>query len=149
VLPVDQIPAGVAFLIFCQNFSGASMVVVATAIFDAVLTTQIQVHAPSVSPEAALAAGASASAVRALVPKGSPELAGVLLAFSNAVSKVFYLCVACSIVVFLSAWGMGWVDTRRKMTPAKTDLELNSAFRDKSFPTKPQPVYYDRRQTIG
>jgi hypothetical protein len=122
VLPASQIPVGVAFLIFCQNFSGASLVVVATAIFDAVLTTEIQIHAPSVSPAAALAAGASASGVRALVPTGSPELAGVLLAFSNAISRVFYLCVACSVVVFLSAWGMGWVDTRKKKAPANTEV---------------------------
>jgi hypothetical protein len=119
-LAANQIPMGMAFMIFCQNFAGASLVVAATAIFGAVLTTEIQAGAPSVSPAAALAAGASASAVRALVPAGSPELEGLLLAFSNAINHVFYLCVGCSIVVFLTAWGMGWVDTRRKKTPAST-----------------------------
>ncbi|KAI1852376.1 hypothetical protein JX266_002554 [Neoarthrinium moseri] len=115
----QQIPVGIAFMIFCQNFSGAVFVVVGTVIFTQSLTSELAVHAPSVPPEAAHAAGASASAVRALVPPGSSELDGVLLAFSNSVDKVFYLLIATSLVGFVSAWGMGWVDTRKKKAPEK------------------------------
>lgn len=120
VLSPKDIPVGVAFLMFCQNFAGSVLVVVATAIFDQALTTEIQTHAPSVEPAAALAAGASASAVRSLVPAGSSELAGVLLAFSNSINKVFYLCLACSAVACFSALGMGWIDTRKKRKPGNT-----------------------------
>ncbi|KAK6075329.1 MFS multidrug transporter [Seiridium cupressi] len=86
VLSPHQIPVGVAFLIFCQNFSGAIFVVVGTVIFTQSLVSELAVHASSVSPEAALAAGASASAVRSLVPAGSSELDGVLVSFANAIS---------------------------------------------------------------
>jgi hypothetical protein len=104
-------------MIFCQNFASAVFLVVSNVIFTQSLTSEIRAHAPSVSLEAALAAGASPSAVRALVPAGSPELGGVLLAFSNSVDKVFYLIMACCLGGLLSALGMGWVDTRKKKTP--------------------------------
>lgn len=113
-LSAHEIPVGIAFTIFCQNFAGAVFVVVANVIFTQCLTTEVRAHAPSVSVKAALAAGASPGAVRALVPAGSPELGGVLLAFSNTVDYVFYLLMACCLGGLLSAFGMGWVDTRKK-----------------------------------
>ena len=86
-------------------------------VFTQSLTSEIRTHAPSVSLKAALAAGASPNAVRALVPAGSPELGGVLLAFSNSVNKVFYLLMGCCLGGLLSALGMGWVDTKKKKMP--------------------------------
>ncbi|KAF7534479.1 hypothetical protein G7054_g6169 [Neopestalotiopsis clavispora] len=72
---------------------------------------------------AALAAGASADAVRALVPAGSPELDGVLLSYSLAISKVFYLLIACSVVGLISAFGMGWVNIKKKEKTATEQIE--------------------------
>ncbi|KAF2811345.1 efflux pump protein [Mytilinidion resinicola] len=112
-LPPQKLPVALAFLIFCQNFAGAVFIEVANVIFTQSLASEIRAHAPSVSPKAALAAGASPSAVRALVPKGSPELGGVLLAFANSVDKVFYMLIACCLGGLLCAPGMGWVDTRK------------------------------------
>ncbi|KAJ4303017.1 hypothetical protein N0V90_001908 [Kalmusia sp. IMI 367209] len=117
VLPPQKIPVGIAFMIFCQNFAGAIFTVAAEVIFTQQLQKQIKAHAPSVSIEAALAAGASSSAVRALVPAGSSELVGVLLAFANSVDKVFFLLMACCLIGLVAAFGMGWVDTRRKQAP--------------------------------
>ena len=117
VLPVQKIPVGIAFMISCQNFAGAIFVVVGEVIFRQRLVKEINAHAPSVSIEAALAAGASSSAVRALVPAGSPDLAGVLLAFSSSLDKVFYLLMTCCLAGLVAALGMGWVDTRQKKTP--------------------------------
>ncbi|KAL3472453.1 major facilitator superfamily-domain-containing protein [Aspergillus californicus] len=114
LLPPQKIPVGIAFMIFCQNFAGAVFVSVGEVIFTQQLAKQILAHAPSVSVQAALDAGASASAVRALVPSGSPDLPGVLLAFSNSVDKVFYLLMALCLAGFVAAFGMGWVDTRKK-----------------------------------
>lgn len=118
MLPAQKIPVGIAFMIFCQNFAGAIFVVVGEVIFTQRLVEEIKAHAHSVSIEAALAAGASSSAVRALVPAGSPELAGVLLAFANSLDKVFYLLMACCLAGLVAALGMGWVDTRQKKTAA-------------------------------
>lgn len=117
VLPAHKIPVGIAFMIFCQNFAAAIFVVVGEVIFTQQLVKELKAHAPSVSIKAALAAGASSSTVRALAPAGSLELAGVLLAFSNSLDKVFYLLMACCLTGLVAALGMGWVDTREKTTP--------------------------------
>jgi hypothetical protein len=111
---MQKVPVGIAFMIFCQNFAGAIFVVIAEVIFTRRLEEEIKVHAPSVSIQDALAAGASSKAVRALVPAGSPELEGVLLAFSNSLDKVFYLLMGCCLAGLIAALGMGWVDTRKK-----------------------------------
>ncbi|KAI0378162.1 putative MFS multidrug transporter [Hypomontagnella monticulosa] len=121
-LPPAQGALGIAFLIFCQNFSAAVFSVVGNTIFTQTLMKQISMLAPSVDPTSALAAGGSADAVRALVPPGSPELDGVILAFSNSFDTVCYFLIACAVVSFLAAWGMDWVDLRKKKQPEKTDV---------------------------
>ncbi|BCS21712.1 MDR family MFS transporter [Aspergillus puulaauensis] len=123
LLPPEKIPVGIAFMIFCQNFAGAIFVVVGEVIFTQQLVKQILSHAPSVSLEAALAAGASSSSVRALVPGGSPELGGVLLAFSNSVDKVFYLLMGLCLAGLIAAFGMGWVDIRKNKKKPEPETE--------------------------
>ncbi|KAF2488702.1 MFS multidrug transporter [Lophium mytilinum] len=119
-LPPQKIPVGIAFVIFCQNLAGAIFIQVGNAIFTRSLASELRAHAPSVSPEAAFHAGASPSAVRALVPKGSPELDGVLQAFANSIDKVFYMAAAICLGGMLCAMGMGWVDTRKDKKASET-----------------------------
>lgn len=118
-MPGRQIPVAIAFQVFCQNIMGACLLSIAAVIFTQSLAAELPKHAPSVTPEAASAAGGSASAVRALVPKGSPELEGLLLAYSNSIDRVFYMLAALSVVSFFAAFGMGWKDTRKKNGPPK------------------------------
>ncbi|KAI1138509.1 putative MFS multidrug transporter [Hypoxylon sp. FL0543] len=118
-----QSAVGTAFLIFCQNFSAAVFSVVGNTIFTQTLLKKIVVLAPSVDPQAALAAGGSAAAVRALVPPGSPELAGVLQAFADSFDAVCYMVIAMASLSFVASWGMGWVDVRKKkQQPAKGEV---------------------------
>lgn len=105
---------GIAFMVFCQNFAAAVFVVIGEVIFTQRLVPEMKKDAPSVSIQAALAAGADSSAVRNLVPAGSPELAGVLLAYSNSLDKVFLLLMGLSLTGLVASAGMGWVDTRKK-----------------------------------
>lgn len=113
VTPAES-PSVIAFMVFMENLVAAIFTIVGNVIFTQTLTRQVSVLAPSVSPEAALAVGGSAKAVRALLPPGSPELHGLLLAFSDSVNAVFYLLAALALVSFNAAWGMGWVDIRKK-----------------------------------
>ncbi|KAI1411837.1 putative MFS multidrug transporter [Hypoxylon sp. FL1857] len=117
-----QSAIGTAFLIFCQNFSAAVFSVVGNTIFTQTLLKRIVELAPSVNPQAALAAGGSAAAVRALVPPGSPELAGVLQAFADSFDAVCYMVIAMASLSFVASWGMGWVDVRKKKQPQKGDV---------------------------
>lgn len=43
------------------------------------------------------------------------------MAFAKAVSGTFYLCAGLAVVSFCTAFGMGWVDIRKKKSPAKGD----------------------------
>ncbi|KAK7966150.1 MFS multidrug transporter [Apiospora aurea] len=117
-----QIPVGMSAMIFAQNFSAAVFTVVAATIFTQSLEAEITVRAPSIPPAAVSAAGASGDGVQALVPPGSPpELLGeVLLSYSNSVDRVFYLVTACAVITFVTAWGVGWKDTRQKKNTAAT-----------------------------
>ncbi|KAI0514349.1 putative MFS multidrug transporter [Xylaria bambusicola] len=112
-----QSPIAITFLVFAQNLLAAIFSVASNAIFTETLTQQVSVLAPSVSPRSALEAGGGAEAVRALLPPGSPELTGLLLAYSRSVNSVFYLLTAVAVVCFAASWGMGWVDIRKKKTP--------------------------------
>ena len=123
-LPPTQIPLSFALLIFCQNFGAAVIVVVATAIFSQSLVSDISKFVPSVSPEAALAAGSGASVVRALVPPDSPELRGILRSYSDSFDKVFYLLSAFAAVSFAFALGMGWKDIRKKSALQSTEANI-------------------------
>ncbi|KAH8682671.1 efflux pump protein [Xylariales sp. PMI_506] len=109
-----QIPVAIAFQIFCQNMLGSVLLTVASVIFTQSLDSQLAQYAPSVTAADASAAGGSADAVRALLPEGSPELPGLLTAYSNSVDRVFYMLVILSLLSFITAWGMGWKDTRKK-----------------------------------
>jgi hypothetical protein len=111
-LPANQILIGLALLVFTQTIAGSIFIVAANTIFNQSLVSELAIHAPSLSPGAALAAGGGAAAVRSLVPPGSPELEGVLLSFSISVNKLFYLVAACAAASFICSWGMGWKDVR-------------------------------------
>jgi hypothetical protein len=114
-----QIPVTLAVLIFGQNLGAAVTVVIATVIFTQGLVHLVPEYAPSVSPTSVLAAGGSGPAVRALVPKGSPELPGVLRGFSESFDRIFYLLAGLAVLAFAFSWGMGWKDVRTK--PAEDD----------------------------
>ncbi|KAH0427891.1 MFS multidrug transporter [Colletotrichum camelliae] len=113
-LGLQMSPGAIAFLLFVENLASAIFTVGGNVIFTQTLTRQVSILAPSVSPEAALAVGGSAEAVRGLLPPGSPELHGLLLAFSESINAVFYLLVALGAVSFAASWGMGWVNVRKK-----------------------------------
>jgi hypothetical protein len=114
-----QSAIGLTLVVFSSNLAGAVFTVLGNTIFQTSLKSDISVLAPSVSPDAALAAGGSAAAVRALLPPGNPELDGVLQSYAHSLSHVFYLAIACCAVSFAASWGLGWIDLRKKKEPGK------------------------------
>ncbi|KAI5462858.1 MFS multidrug transporter-like protein, partial [Mariannaea sp. PMI_226] len=112
-LPPAQTAVGTSALVFFQNLSSAVFITIANAIFQSSLISEITKNVPSISPAQAIAAGGSARAVRSLAPPGSIELQRIFEAYSKSFSHVFYLLVGLSVVAFLAAFGMGWVDLRK------------------------------------
>lgn len=109
-----QVPVAMALLIFAQNFAGAVFLIVANVVYDQSLKSEIPKLAPSVTAAEALSAGGSASAVRNLLPEGSSELSGLLMAYSIGIDRVFYLCTAIAGAAFVVAWGLGWKNVKSK-----------------------------------
>ena len=98
-----------ALVIFAQTFGGALFLTFAETDFSNGLTKGLQTFAPDISVETVIAAGASA--VREVVPM--PELAGVLLAYNQAVRHVFYLAAGAASVTLVFCWGMGWKSVKK------------------------------------
>ena len=103
-----------SLLIFFQNLAGSIAVVIATTIFTQSLLNDLPTLAPSASPEAVVSSGTGADAVRHLLPEGSPELDGLLRAYSRAIDKTFYVVVGFAVASIGFALFMGWGDVRAK-----------------------------------
>ncbi|KAF1999368.1 efflux pump protein [Amniculicola lignicola CBS 123094] len=123
----SQIPVGIAFAVFVQFLAGAISIVIATAIFTQSLVDGIAEYAPSVSTEAALAAGGGAKAVRDLVPGGGAELAGLFKAYAISIDRVFYMLAAFGVVMIFFAFGTGWVDIREKKGDVKIEEKTDGS----------------------
>lgn len=129
------IPVSLALLIFVQNLAAAVFLVVANTIFTQSLVKKLGIYAPSVSPKAALEAGSSAGAVRKLVDPSKPwEVDGVLQAYSESLKNIWLMLVAFAGLAFICAFGMGWVDVRKKKEgkdEKKSEVEEEPAVREK------------------
>ncbi|GKT78478.1 MFS multidrug transporter [Colletotrichum tofieldiae] len=106
----SRLPVAMATLIFLQTFGGAIFLTAAEVIFSEGLGNNLTKYAPAVSAKTILAAGGTG--FRTVVPKA--DLPGVLMAYSKSISEVFYLLIGLGGVTFGLAWGMGWVDIRKK-----------------------------------
>ncbi|KAK3381168.1 major facilitator superfamily domain-containing protein [Podospora didyma] len=124
----DVVAITMSLLIFCQNLAGSLAVVIATTIFTQSLLKDLPVLAPSVSPEAVISAGTGAAAVRGLLPEESPELDGLLRAYSYAFDKTFYVVTAFAVVSIPLSLFMGWnVDVRKGRAKASNADEEKTA----------------------
>jgi hypothetical protein len=101
-------------LVFMQGFGSALFLSFAQTTFSSALRDAIPHFAPEVDVQMVIDAGATA--IRDVVPKAS--LKGVLLAYNQAVSHVFYLAVGTGVGTFIFSWGMGWKNIKAKKTVA-------------------------------
>jgi hypothetical protein len=110
-LPPKMISISMSLLAFLQTLGGALMLTFGETVFTNSLRSTIPTYSKGINAEAIIEAGATK--IRAIVTNPD-DLAGVLVAYSKSIDRVFYLTVACSGVGFLFAWGMGWKDIRKK-----------------------------------
>ncbi|KAL9094341.1 MAG: hypothetical protein Q9165_003482 [Trypethelium subeluteriae] len=112
-LPFPQIPTAMALLMFSQAFGGALFLAFSELIFNNGLQSLIPKYAPGVNPVTVINAGGVG--VRGLVSPS--QLAGVLVAYSKSVDRVFYFTAGLAVVAFAASWFMGFKDVRRKAPP--------------------------------
>jgi hypothetical protein len=93
-----------SLVMFSQNMGAALFLSFAQTILSTTLTHELPVLAPGVNVQAVIAAGASK--FRDVVSKAL--LPGVLLAYDQAIDRVFYLATGSAVAAFVFCCGMGW-----------------------------------------
>ena len=123
-LQPSEIAIAMSLLMFGHTIGGAVFLTLGQTIFTSSLRVEILKYAPSVDSNTIIAAGATA--IRVLITDKS-QLAGVLLAVSRSLNRVFYLTAGAAVGSFCFAWGMGWKDIRKKkgeVLALNTDEEI-------------------------
>ncbi|KAJ5095006.1 Major facilitator superfamily domain general substrate transporter [Penicillium argentinense] len=110
VLPLEDIPIGIAIITFAQSLSGALFISIAQNVFQNRLVANLTQKAPTVNPTAVIQSGAANLAQR--FPKDI--LPGVLHGYNIAVTQTFYVSVATAAMSFLGAGFVEWKSMRRE-----------------------------------
>ncbi|KGO68310.1 Major facilitator superfamily domain, general substrate transporter [Penicillium italicum] len=110
VLPIQDIPIGIAIITFSQSLSGAMFISIAQAVFENRLVASITANAPDLSPNALIKAGAANLSQR--IPKDM--LPSVLCAYNIAVIQTFYVSVAAALLSFIGAGLVQWKSMKRR-----------------------------------
>ncbi|KAJ5642958.1 uncharacterized protein N7484_005465 [Penicillium longicatenatum] len=109
VLPLDDIPIGIAIITFAQSLSGALFISIAQTVFQNRLVASITKYAPEISPGAIIDAGAAH--LSHSIPKQA--LPSVLYAYNIAVTQTFYVSVAAAALSFVGAALVQWKSMKR------------------------------------
>lgn len=113
---MEQIPTGMAILMFCQAFFGSNLLAYAELVFTTSLKSAMA--QTGVDYESVISTGITA--FRKVVP--SEQLAGVLSAYAKSIDHVFYLTTCAAGAAFLFSFAMGFTDIRRvKKVEANAD----------------------------
>ncbi|KAJ5645657.1 hypothetical protein N7507_011668 [Penicillium longicatenatum] len=109
VLPLDDIPIGIAIITFAQSLSGALFISIAQTVFQNRLVASITKYVPEISPGAIIDAGAAH--LSHSIPKQA--LPSVLYAYNIAVTQTFYVSVAAAALSFVGAALVQWKSMKR------------------------------------
>ncbi|KIM97836.1 hypothetical protein OIDMADRAFT_203035 [Oidiodendron maius Zn] len=104
-----EVPVAMSLIIFFQNIGASLFLSFAQTTFSSGLVHALPIFAPDVNVQAVINAGASGFrnvVTQALLP-------GVLHAYSQAISHVFYLTTGAVLVAFIACWGMGWKSIKK------------------------------------
>lgn len=121
VLPQSQLAVALAVLVFIQGLGCSILISVANTIFDNSLESEIVSKAPGVNAGAVIAAGATS--FRKLVSQ--EELPNVLKAYATSFDRTFYMVIGLSCATFITSWGLGNHDVRKKPHSNSEDAAEN------------------------
>lgn len=116
----EQIPVGMAIVVFAQTFGGALFATFAQLIFNNSLLAGLAKYAPTVN--AGMVVEAGATAIRQVVKPA--DLLGVLQAYNVSVNHNFYLAAGASVGSFIFCWGMGWKKIEKEKKVEKEDTAV-------------------------
>jgi hypothetical protein len=110
VLDISQVPIGTSVIIFLQTLGGALFVSVAENIFTNKLVQDLAKYAPSIDPKVVLNTGATS--IQSSINKA--DLAGVTLAYNNALTQVFLTASIMAAITIVGALAIEWKSVKGK-----------------------------------
>ncbi|MCJ1296184.1 hypothetical protein MMC34_007750 [Xylographa carneopallida] len=108
-LPAAQANIGSALVLFFQYLGATLFITFGQTVFISRLGPNLSEFAPSVSAADVMSIGATQ--VRQTF--SGAELAGVVLAYNQALTQTFYLATGGGAVAFLTSWGLGWKSVKK------------------------------------
>lgn len=110
VTSTKDMPTANALVMFFNSLGGAIAISIAQNIFINSLAKEIPKYAPGIDPRIVINAGATY--VRQVVPL--EFLAGVLEAYTKAITTAMILGIATGIIATLTSFGMEWKSIKGK-----------------------------------
>jgi len=110
VLDIKDVPTGTAVVAFMQVLGGALFVSVAQTVFTNELVDNIVEYAPGLDPQIVLATGATS--IQKMIPEAFLE--GVTLAYSDALTRSFIVCVVTACITVIGAACVEWKSVKGK-----------------------------------
>ncbi|KAF1975040.1 MFS general substrate transporter, partial [Bimuria novae-zelandiae CBS 107.79] len=115
VTSTKDMPTANALVMFFNSLGGAIAISIAQNIFINSLAQEIPKYAPGIDPRIVINAGATY--VRMVVPV--EYLAGVLVAYTKAITTAMVLSIATAVIATLASFGMEWKSIKgKKIIPA-------------------------------
>ena len=110
VLDMSDVPTGTSVVVFAQTLGGALFISICQNVFTNKLVDYVLQYAPGVDPTIILATGATM--VRQVVPEAS--LPGVILAYSDALTKTFVVSAALAALTVVGSAFIEWNSVKGK-----------------------------------
>lgn len=110
VLDIDRVPTGTSVIIFMQTLGGALFVSVGQNVFENKLLQGLAEYVPTLDPSIVLNTGATS--IQQTIQK--QYLAGVTLAYNNALTKTFVVATAMAALSLLGALAIEWKSVKGK-----------------------------------
>jgi hypothetical protein len=111
---------GNSIVIFFQSLGTAILLAVSDNLFEGGLESELPKHALLTDASAVIAAGATQ--FRSVVREG--DLPGVLVAYSLAIARVFYLAAGVTALAVFTSLFLEWIDIRHRQRPGSNTILL-------------------------
>lgn len=120
VLDITDVPTGTSLLIFLQTLGGALFVSVGQNVFTNKLVSGLATYAPGLDSKIVLATGATS--IQKTIEK--QYLAGVTIAYNDALTLAFKVATAMSALSFIGAVVIEWksVKGKKKVEPVAVSV---------------------------
>lgn len=110
VLPIEDVAAGTALVVFLQSLGGALFIAVGQTVFTNKLTSELAAKLPTIDPTLILSSGAT-NLKNVLDPS---QLGTAIAAYSTALTTTFYVSVGMAVATLAGSATVEWKSVKGK-----------------------------------